>query len=98
VGKEPLFVVLNDEDDPPVQDTEGISRMATPTQASTRRGFKEGQASDIVEPTGPWPGIIGQLNRKLRSEAYNEAWWAELTGEEGGLDVLWARYLGDYRI
>ena len=57
----------------------------------------EGQIVGPAKSDGPWPGVIAQIDRKLRVEAYSDGWWAELTGVEGGLEVLWARYLGDYR-
>ena len=46
---------------------------------------------------GPWPGLIADINRRLRDGKYDEAWWAELTGVEAGLAGLWERYLADYR-
>lgn len=167
--RQPLYVVLNDEDDPssPLSTTavpgDDISRTATPTQASIRSSALEhtridahkshstndsvpqksddtdapilhqpapsstryplltqpqkkqqplqaipphsdmyDDEEDEVEPAidkadGPWPGLIANINKRLRDGKYDEAWWAELTGVKGGLEGLWERYLADYR-
>lgn len=46
---------------------------------------------------GPWPDLVKELNGSLEHQKYSDKWWEGHTGVEGGLDGLWAAYLGFYR-
>lgn len=46
---------------------------------------------------GPWPNLVKQLDSGLQHNRYSEGCWEGLTGQEGGLEYLWAAYLGHYK-
>lgn len=95
LGLDQDLTAMRISSEPATSTSTSTSTTAQPTQYPSAPAPPAPPTRPGLRPRrGPWPDLVRVLDARMKSEEWDEAWWAELAGAP--LERLWEEYMEYY--